>query len=755
MQRCFILLLCAWSLTPLFSQDPQPTPEAGGVITGQVYDRETRTPLNLVDVYLDSVLIGGITGRDGRFVIRYIPEGKYTLVVKRLGYKPYREQDVRVVRGKLVARRIGLEPTEIAGQEVLITATRKEQTAQMAPASVVILRASDLESRPVHTFDQAIEAIPGVSIFRAAGTSVQSLSIRGSSDVAGGGVGNRVLLLVDGRPALTSDAGGAYWSLVPTNFIERVEVVKGAFSSLYGSTAMGGVINVITRRPSYRSLAHIAVKYGFFEKAPRDIRYTDKMQLQREIEASYSGANGKLSYLFNASNKQSDGYAQNTAYNFYDLFTKIMFDLDYNRNLEVTLGGGFAKNDFPHSWLNSAQPLRVRPKYTDDRQEKRQFNVDVHYWAVPNSSVKYSSRFYYYLNAARSYFNENDPNGTLPGNDPLGSKTVIDGNKFGNITQLDWYINSRNYFIAGIDVQIDHVNSSPDSVVYGKQQINNFAFYLQDEVNLTTRLVTTVGVRFDWNHLVGGRNLRQASPKVALVYHPTTALSLRLLYGQAFRAPTIAERFFKRELSGGVLFKPNPELNAERMDYSLESGVRWQLNSHIGIDAALFRYHYKDLIYWVNIAAEEHVNFPYFQVRNLNKALMQGVETSVNFSWQKHFQASLNYTYLDARDLSPGRSDDLLAYRPKHSFFFNTAFTWHRFRLGADGRYRSAIKEVFLYPLQKPDAFWVLNAKLIYRVNSTVDFSVGVQNILNTQYEELARYRMPGRSWMFGFSATF
>ncbi|RMF58196.1 MAG: hypothetical protein D6748_09395 [Calditrichaeota bacterium] len=749
----FILLLIY--LVPSFSQDLQVTAESGGTITGMVYDQQTQSPLSLVDVYLDSIFIGAITGRDGRFILRYIPDGTYTLVVERLGYKPYREENVRVVSGRLISRKIGLQPTEISGEEVLVTAARKEQTAQMAPASVVILRATDLESRPIHTFDQVVEAIPGVSIFRSAGTSVQSLSIRGSSDVAGGGVGNRVLLLVDGRPALTSDAGGAYWSLIPTNFIERVEVVKGAFSSLYGSTAMGGVINVITRRPSYQSLTHISMKYGFYEKAPPDIRYTEKLPLQRQIEASYSGANGRLSYLFNLSNKQSDGHAENTAYNFWDIFTKIMYDLQSNRNLEVTIGGGIAKNDFPHSWLNSAQPLRVRRKYTDDRQEKRQFNFDIHYWAVPSTRSKYSSRFYYYKNAARSYFNENDPNLELPGNEPLGSKTIIDGQKFGNITQVDWLLNSRNYLISGMDIQIDHVNSSPDSVVYGNQQINNLAFYLQDELTLSPSLVATLGIRYDSNHLVGGKTLQQLSPKVAMVYRPRKNIAFRLLYGQAFRAPTIAERFFKRELSGGVLFKPNPDLDAEKMDYSLESGVRWQLNQFVNVDLALFRYHYKDLIYWVDIAKEEQVNFPYFQVRNLNRALMQGAELSLQFSWKQFIRASANYTYLDARDLSPNREDDLLAYRPEHSFFFHVFFNWRRLHLNLDGRYRSKIKEVFLYPLQKPEAFWVLNGKVRYQLNTNFELSVSAQNILNTQYEELARYRMPGRNWMFGISANF
>ncbi len=749
---CFLLLL--FLPTMGISREVESPMEKSGVISGYVFDSETHSPLSFVNVYLDSVLLGAETTTGGKYVIRYVPEGRYRLIVKRLGYKPYTEM-ISVVSGKLISRDISLAPAEIEGQEVLVTAARKEQTAQMAPASVVVLRAGELENRPITTFDQALESVPGLSVYRSAGTSVQSLSIRGSSDVAGGGVGNRVLLMIDGRPALTSDAGGAFWSLVPTNLIERIEVVKGAFSSLYGSSAMGGVINVITRRPSYRSQTTINTQYGYYKKSPADIRYTESLPVQSQVEVSHSGVRGRMSYLLNVSRKASDGHAENTAYKFYDAFAKMMFDLRYNRNLEITMGGGYAKNDYPHTWLNTVQPLRVRPKFSDDRQEKRQFNFDVHYWAVPTTKLKYSSRFYYYLNAGRSYFNPGDPNREIPGNEPFGAKTVIDGKKFGNITQLDYYLSDKNYLIAGVDVQIDNVKSSPDSILYGNQQVNNAAVYLQDEITLHPKLVATLGARYDWNHLVGWSTLSQISPKVSLVYSPKNTLSFRLLFGQAFRAPTIAERFFKVEIAGGTRFDPNPSLGAERMDYSLETGARWQINTSADIDVSLFRYHYKDMIYWISISAERGVSFPFFQVRNLNSALTEGAEITVNYRWQQHFHTSLNYTYLNSRDESPGRENDILPYKPKHTFNVTTDFSWNRYSLNVNGRYRSKIDEVFLYPLQAPDAFFAMNAKAMIKLSDNLRISAGVNNLLDTQYEELARYRMPGRNWIFGTKLTF
>ncbi len=589
-----------------------------GMISGQVFDAETSSPLEYVNVYLHGTNIGTTTANGGKFNLRAIPAGTYRLIIQHIGYEKYIEEHLPIGPGKSITRSIGLKPTEVLGQEVVITATQKEQTAQMAPASVLILRAKELNIRPIETFDQALENFSGISVYRSAGISVQSMSIRGSSDVAGGGVGNRVLLMIDGRPALTPDAGGAFWSLVPMNFIDRVEVVKGAFSSLYGSTAMGGVINVITRRPTYRAMTKISLKYGLFEKAPESIRYTEQTPVRRQIEVSHSGVTGRLSYLLNASRKESDGHAEATGYEFYDVFGKFMFDLRYNRNLELTVGGGFAKNDYPHSWLNNIQPLQIRPRYQDDRQEKKHASGDLHYWAVPSKGTKYDSRFYYYRNASNSFFNENDQLQTVPGNEPFGMTTDINGQKYGSKTQLDHHLSDKHYIITGLDFQIDNVRSSPDTIMYGNHQINNAALYLQDEIQLHPKIIATLGARYDWNHLVGGRTFSLMSPKFAMVYMPKDDVAVRLLFGQAFRAPTIAESFFQREIAGGTIFKPNPGLQAEHMDFSLETGLRWQVSSFLDIDAALFRYHYEDMIYWIDISEEEGVNFPYFQVRNLN-----------------------------------------------------------------------------------------------------------------------------------------
>lgn len=749
-----VLVVAALAVVAAFPVQAQ---QGSGTIAGRVRDAKTGEPLSFCNIVLASVG-GTMTDMRGDFVLRGIAPGTYRMVISRIGHKSFERNDVAVTAGDTTVVDAALEQAPVAVDPVVVTATRLEQTVRMAPASVEVVDQKDIEQRAPATFDQAIEAVAGLNAYRSTGITVNSMQIRGSSDVLGGGVGNRVLLLIDGRPALTTDAGGAFWSLVPTQFVDRVEIVKGAFSSLYGSTAMGGVVNVITRRPGKDTVSRLDMKLGFFEQPDESIQYTSDAPLQSEVTADVSGPVGHskrdLRYLLSASRKSSDGFSENTAYTFYDFYGKLMFNITAERTLELTLGGGTAHNDYPHSWLDGDNPLEVRDAYTDDTQEKHYGSVDLHYTALSGNHTRLSSRTYYYHHEQVTKFNDGDPDLSIPGNEPFGYQTSIDGDKIGFITQVDRRLGDRNRVVAGVDVQMDVVQSDPDTTLYGDQQINNYAVFAQDDIDLSRTVTATVGARYDWNHLVGDRTLEQLSPKVALVWKPNNTVAMRALFAQAFRAPTVAELFLERELGAGTDFVPNPDLGAEHIVDSEELGVRWNPSATLGFDVAGFRYHYEDMIYWIEISDELGVPGPVYQVRNLNEAIMSGIETTVTAT-RGVVSLRANYTYLDARDKSPGRTDDLLAYRPKHTANLGMDLAVGRWMLHGDGRYRSEIEEVFLFPRQAPAAYWVFNANAQYRITEMVHLSLKGNNLLDEQYEELARYRMPGRNWMFGVSLRF
>ncbi len=724
---------------------------ATGEIAGRVFDMETGQGLANVNVLLVGTQIGDASAQDGSFQIAAVPPGDYSLELSCIGYERQLVESVVVLAGKKTMRNILLEQTYLMLSNVVLTASKSEQTVHLAPASVSMVKAGELRDRDVRTFDEALELVPGLNLQRTMGVSVQSLSLRGSSEVAGGGVGNRVLLAIDGRPALSSDSGGALWSLVPTNFIDRIEIVKGAFSSLYGSTAMGGVINVITRKPAAGQHFHVDASLGMHERAPKEIRVRGKPGAFHTVDLSHSRNFGNFSYLFSLSRKASEGHRQRSAYEFYNLYGKVYFNHSDNRNFEFTIGSDIGRNDYPHTWFSNTQPLRVALKNTDNEQRKHTFSADAYYYAIPNARVKYSTRFYFYRQYFSSKFNEDDPLQQVPNNEPFGLTTRSDSRKLGSITQLDYYMSDRNHLIAGLDIQRDLVDAQPDTILYGKHQVNNFALYMQDEYYFNARLTASIGLRFDLNKLVDGNTLKQFSPKISLVYSPVSRLALRFLAGRAFRAPSIAERFFQREIAGGTRFRPNPNLEAESV-VSLEVGSRFSFGNTIELDVALFRNRYADMLYWVNIGPELGLQEILFEVRNLNDARIQGIENSITWHLVDALDLRLNYTYLDAKDQSNNRTDDELAYKIRHTFNLNATLKLHPWMFHVDGRYNSAVDEVFLYPNDKPDAFFVMNAKLRRNFGDNFAGRMGVNNLFDLQYEEMARYRLAGRTWVLGLS---
>ena len=230
-------------------------------------------------------------------------------------------------------------------------------------------------------------------------------------------------------------------------------------------------------------------------------------------------------------------------------------------------------------------------------------------------------------------------------------------------------------------------------------------------------------------------------------------LSLRMLFAQAFRNPSMAERFIKFEQGGGLRFQPNPDLKSERLNFSYEFGIKTKIADHASLDVAVFYNQYKNLISFRQLSKPFEPLL--YEVMNLKKAVMQGFEIGYRQTWGDYFKTSIGYTYLDARDISEGRLNDDLAYKVKHTLNISASGNYGKFSLHINARHHSRIKEVFIYPGSEPDAVSLINAKLNFQLAEQQNIYFAIDNITDTQYEELERYRMPGRSFTVGAAFGF
>ncbi|HHS95130.1 MAG TPA: hypothetical protein ENJ45_00960 [Phaeodactylibacter sp.] len=724
-----------------------------GQIIGVARDATTGEPLVGVHIIIESLQRITISGEAGTFELANMPVGKYDLKASYLGYLDLLLTKVHITDSKKTMVAFEMQPQEHIMQAATVTATRKAQAARLAPASIGLVSRIELQRKNISTFDQAFDGIAGVTLTRTSGANVQAFSIRGASEVAGGGIGNRVLLLIDGRPALSPESGGALWNLVPLGSIERIEVVKGPYSSLYGSSAMGGVVNVITKKPSQMPSTHLQMRYGFYENTNKNADYSGYHDFY-QLALNHSRSIGRFSYLIDAAYQHNDGHREKSFYRLLNFYSKAAYLFNGNRQLHLSVNANNIYNDTPATWLSHLQPYKVADFKKDDYQNRSEWNLDLHYYAIPNAKLKYSTRLYYYQNHS-SYTFDSDPHNDST-NINIG-KQILDASsiraqRWGNISQVDLYRNDKHSIVLGTDIKYDKTIGLPDNVLYGKHNALHLGIYFQDEVQLSQKLTATAGLRYDHYYILGEYEEGNFSPKLACVFQLNKHLSFRTLWAHAFRNPSIAERFIKYEQGGGLRFQVSPNLKSERLDNSFELGAKTSIRKRVTLDLALFYNHYKNLISFQQVS--QPLEPLVYEVMNLKKAVLQGFEITYRHQWwKKHLSTSLAYTFLDARDVSDDRYNDYLAYKSKHTFNASLWASYKSFALSFQARYRSAIREVFIYPGSEPDAAWRIDAKLSYRFSKERKLSFSIDNITDTAYEELERYRMPGRSYTL--SATY
>ena len=724
-------------------------------ISGTIRDIASGEVLPYVTILISGdKVIGTESGLDGSFVLDNIPTGQIKLEASFLGYEKFILDSILIDDGERVNIDIELRPSFYEMGEVVITASRKSQVMVSAPVSVEVVKAQELKSQNVTTFDEAFDNVIGVNVTRSSRANVQALSIRGASEVAGGGIGNRVLLLIDGRPALSPESGGALWNLVPINSIDQIEVVKGAYSSLFGSSAMGGVINVITREPEEGYNTRVNLRYGFYEKAPGFTEF-DRFNDFNSFDISHSNKKGKSGYLIDFSRRADDGHREKSGFTLYNFYGKYSYDFGNNKKLRLSANVNQMNNDTPATWLSRRFFNRVADHRQDDFQDRREYNADIYYSAIRNKDFKYSSRLYFYQNDSEFSFNGD------PGNDSTNvnfGKQIVDessvlAQRWGNVTQFDYTINDKHYAIAGVDMSYDRIVALPDTVLYGRHNVFNVGVYFQDEFYVNDRLTITGGIRYDYYNIIDEYDESNVSPKIAMVYNPNSRWSIRALAAQAFRNPAIAERFIRFTQGGGLTFRPNPNLRSERLKYSFELGSRYSPGRRLMIDAAFFYNYYNDLISFQQLP--DPAGRLLYEVINVSDALLQGFEINTRLSLHRNWTVGLAYTFLDAKDRSEGRLNDALPYKRRHSFNMTTSYNYRGIGLHLTGRYRSATKEVFLYPDSAPEEQLIINGRLDFQLNDVYSAHFAINNIGDYQYEELERYRMPGRHYTIGASFNF
>lgn len=702
----------------------------GGAIKGMVMSMADRERLAGVNVVVRGTLRGASTDSWGEFLVADIPTGTYAVVFSIVGYQRETVDKVEVAEGQTVELVVRLTPVPIQTEAVVVSASKREQSILEVPVSVSVLDASGIAYRNLMTVDEALRYIPGVNM-----TEFQ-VNVRGSSGYSRG-VGSRVLLLVDGIPLLTGDTGELNYETIPINLVERIEVVKGASSALYGSNALGGVINVITRAVAEKGETRVRC-YGGLYGGPSHSQWewgggTRSLNGQ---SLSHSQRFNDLGLMLFACRQQDDGYRQNDFKRRYNGFLRLKYDISSFQTLGVTFNVLNQKRGSFLYWKDLAYALVPPDDQQDDIVESTRFFLSGIYNHIISNTLLYSVKGMWFRN---KFWDNVSTSGDNSLSDVVRSEV-----------QATWLASAIQTLTLGVEGNIEKV----DADLFGKRSGSGAAVYAQDEILVMEQVRATLGARFDFQNVDSLESSSQLNPKMGLSYTPKLGTTVRASFGMGFRTPSVAEAFVRTQVSGLVI-EPNPNLKPER-SYSYELGLSQMLGDAALIDVAVFQNEFKNLIEsGFNPAGNGQFN-------NVTKARIQGVEVSAKVGlFNKTLFLESGYTYVYPKDRT---KDDILKYRPRHLLYISALVRAGVASFGADFRYVSRIERIdeefvrlgivkdgdqrvatYVTDIQAGADFSIIGVSIIANLN--------VKNVLQYNYVELIGNLAPPRTVVLSLEA--
>ncbi len=750
MKKTFTLLFCLQAAGTLFSQNT--------FIKGTVSDSKTKETIVGASVIVDDST-GTSTDINGSYFYK-ITSGKHKTEFKYIGYK----SQVKIITGKgndTIRQNIVLEPDSKTLDIVVVSAGKFEQKISDVTVSMEVIKPSLIENKAVTSVSQAVDQVPGVNV------------IDGQANIRGGsgwsyGAGSRVLIMVDEMPMLTATQGDAKWTFLPIENCEQVEVIKGASSALFGSSAMNGVINFRTGYAKDEPETKVAVSGGFYSKPKRE----SLINWWQGGNPSYAGLNfyhaekiGNLDLVVGGNMFNDDGYR----YSEYEQRYRFNANLRYRFKKIAGLAVGVNFNI-----MNSKGGL-----FTLWR------NPDSAYYPSPGPTVKYSANrtnidpFITYTmkdggrhSLRTRFFKTVDLNTT---------NQESNGEMYYAEYQFQKHFASDLTWTSGAVYNYGEVHSG---AIYGTHFTTNTALYTQWDKKFK-KLSLSFGIRGEYyktdsietreniNLLMDASKPIAKQSKVKPVlraganYHLAEATFLRASFGQGFRFPTIAERYIKTS-AGGLDVYPNTALTPESgwsSEIAVKQGVKMG-NWKGFVDLAAFWTEYRNMMeftfgHYAPTFTPPNFGFG-FQSQNIGNTRIRGIEATFLGEGKMGpigVSALIGYSYIDPRQIDYSLAQDtmnalskntsgtnLLKYRYQHTGKADVEFTYKKVSTGVSIRANSFMQSVDglfeneayfpgmrEYRLEHNKGDMILDYRLAYQLDKTSKIALIVNNVFNRE----------------------
>ncbi len=726
-----------------------------GSVRGTVTDSNTHQPLSGVYILYGQGQ-GTISGENGEYTFK-APSNTFTVTFRLVGYKDI----TRTIKisGDTLHLDVSMQTDIMEIGQIVVSANRTEQKISELTVSMDLLKPSDFTDSHITDTKELINKTNGIEVLDG------QASIRGGTGFSYG-VGSRVLALIDGLPVLSPDAGNIKWQFLPLENLSQVEIIKGASSVLYGSSALNGIINFRTAAASKDPDTRFFAETGVFGKpSDKDWIWWDSPRFFSNISFSHLQKAGKndigagLNFMDNNGYRKFNDETLGRASLRFKHYNEKIKGLEYGLNIN---SGYTEKTDFV-LWEN-AETGALRQDPSSVAALHGSFVAIDPFLSFDNRrNLKHELRFR--LQSSSNKFPERSQNNST-------------GNAIYGEYQANWKISGILRVVAGLAGNYSSILSS----FYGDHNGRNLAGFGQAEADLTSGLKLVAGMRFEQNTLDGVRDRLVPIFRSGLNWQVAEYTFLRGSFGQGYRYPSIAEKYASTTLSS-VRIIPNPFIEPET-GWSSEIGVKQGIisgNITGQADLAVFVSKNKDLIEYIfGLYPDEATGTSDFGFRatNVEQSRIIGYELELLLT-RKAGELETNfgggYTFIYPVEINPGTFESTgkyLKYRRKHSLKLAAGASYRNIDAGIELYYRSsmlAIDDVFTNELTREQIlpgfynYWINNNKgyvvldgnIGYNISRNFSISFAVKNITNTEYMGRPGDIQPQRNFSLRFTGKF
>jgi len=675
----------------------------GQVITGKITDAQTGDPLKDAAIIVLRTGKGTLSGADGSYRIEP-GQGKNVLEVRYLGYATQR-LEITLEQGRTVQHDFYLVQETFQQEQIVVTANKVGMNRNNVPMNVTVITQAQIENSSESNILPVLSSqVPGLFVtergvtgFGLAGGSAGKISIRG---VGGSDATFPVLLLIDGQPQFMGMMGHAIPDSYVSSDIEKVEVVKGPASILYGTSAMGGAINLITRRQKEEGFsARGRVMYGSFNT--------------QKYSASAGYRQNRFNVLASVNRDQTDGDRPNSDFSINNGYMKVGYEISPHLMVDANASLSRFKAYDPGSVYHP------NPSVFDNKSQWVDIERSNFYFTLSNSynSAEGGLKAYYMTGVHEIYdgWNSNDENMGI---------SIFQGLRLFENNLLSVGAEMKKYGGRGTAATLGQRSGEWITV-------NEAGAYAIVQHNFFEKLTLNAGIRYDNHSVFGGQWIPQFGAAFNALKHTTLKASV----AKGFRNPTVRELY---------LFPPaNASLLPETM-WNYEFTVSQGFSNQRGLaEFSIFKAEGENLI----MVVPNPTPPPPFKNQNTGTFSHSGFEVGVKYRIARKFNLQSSYSYLNM--------DAPKVASPEHQFHVGGNYLIGKFDLSAGIHYIGN-----LYTRVSPadqmvkNSYTLLNSKVNYSFNKNITLFVSGENLLNQEYQMQYGYPMPGATLFAGINIS-